>query len=749
MDRKIDVNDKIDQVVSRLREDAAQLFDTKLTFSSDAKCRVLTTIDDKVSIFVSDNNYKEGAYTLYSKSKSSHKLCVIIYDELDNNLHSQNNPDNIPTLYISDVEDDSFLDRIKIYFEVVSEGKNIPSFKQIQAETTERIKLEYIKNNSLRVHVRKATKMWTKYITFNKIYKKWSDQELEQAWWEKNILDATMTTQRSNTQDKTDTNVGGIFKPTFIFDTSDGKKECYPDLDELLKSKDSGLDEYVFNRYQEIDIAYVRRIFLEFLLFMKSNKFEKPKMLLQLLNLIEQEISGLRKVNNNLIDLDISKSIHRYIEIIYIYYDAFKNDQDFLKNKIVFVKTYIKHLINDQKFRWLIDVAEYLMLYKKITKDYFEDEVSTLIEQLESRQETSESSTDVYLLEPCIKTIQSLKEYKGMEYNAEEKLAEIQYKRAHQAMSKGSYLYGTVLLKKGIEILEEAKLKGIYKEKIKSWSNILQKWAPQAQKELKPIPSKVPISSELTKRIEAAINSYITQLKKLSLKNRILTFFVHNTYFIGEEEFLKGYENYEQTDVMSRIEVTLLRGNNITASNEEEMRREQKEFIYYSMIIGDQVENFASIFDKAIGKLFTINDLIDYLNNSEAVHPDDLKFIKCGLELFDLKQYAASVHILLPVIERFFRMLMEVMGKDAKPKSGGNIERNISLDTMIKDSIEVGFPKDAARFFRFFISNKFGYNLRNDVIHSLHEFEVVNYRKNAILVLWCVLFCYVNLKRID
>ena len=739
MDRKIDVNDKIDQVVSRLREDAAQLFDTKLTISSDAKCRILTTIDDKISIFVSDNNYKEGAYTLYSKSESNHGLCVIVSNKLGNNLHSQTNLDNIPTLYISTVEDKSFWDKIRIYFEVVLENEEIPSFKQIQAKTIECIKPEYIKNNLLIICVNKAARIWMKYITFNKIYKKWSDQELEQAWWEKHILSATMTTQKSSTQ--ADKSNRDTLRSTFIFDTSDGKKEYCPHI-----------DEYIFNRYQEIDVAYVKRIFLEFLLFMKSNKFEKSKMLKQLLDVLEQEISDFKKVNNNLIDLDISRSIHRYIGIIDIYHKEFKNDQNFLDNKIVFVKTHIKDLINDKKFRWLIDIAEYLMLYKKTTKHYFEDQVDLLIEQLESKQETFESSANVYLREPCIKTIQSLKEYKDIEYNAEEKLAYIQFERAQKVVSKGSYLYGTVLLKEGIKILEKANFKGIYKEKINSWSSILKEWSLQAHKELKPIQLKMPISSELIKKIETANNNYITQLKKLSLKDRIPTFFVHNTYFIDEEEFLKGYKKYKQENLISNIKIEttqFIDATNVVVPKNDKEKIEQREFMYYSMIIGYQIENFTSIFDKVVGKLFKLNDIIDYLSNSEVVHADDLKFIKYGLELFGSKQYAASVHILLPIIERFFRMLMEVMDKDAKYKSSGNIERNVSLDKMIKDSVEVGFSKGTARFFRFFISNKFGYNLRNDVIHSLHEFEVVNDRKNAILVLWCVLFCYVNLKRVD
>ncbi len=731
MDRKIDGNDKIDQVVNRLRKDVTQLSDAKIEISSDSKCKVLTTVDNIMSIIVSDNNHEEDAYTFYSKSKSNHRLCVIVFDELDSGSCSKHNQDNIPTLYISTVENDSFLDKIRIYFEVVLENEEIPSFKQIQEKTIECIKPEYIKNNLLIMYVNKAARIWRKYITFNKIYKIWSDQELEQAWWEKHILSATMTTQKSSTQ--ADKSNRDTLKSTFIFDMSDGKKEYCPHI-----------DEYIFNRYQEVDVAYVKRIFLEFLLFMKSNKFEKSKMLKQLLSTLEQEISDFKKINNNLIDLDISRSIHRYIGIIDIYHKEFKNDQNFLDNKIVFVKTHIKNLIDDKKFRWLIDIAECLVLYKETTECYFEDQVDLLIEQCQDllMQENCVNQ------EHCINIVKLLKKYRGKGYNAEEKLAEIQYERAHQAMSKGSYLYATVLLREGLKILEKANFKGIYREKIQNWSNILKEWSLLAKKELKSIP-KAQVSSESIKQIEAANNNCIAQLEKLNLKDRISSFFVHNTHFIDENTFLGLYKKYYKTSIISHFESTQFTDDGIVVPKNNKEKLDKEEFMFYSVIIRCYVENFTSLFDRVIGTLFTLNDIIGYLSNSDSIHEDDLKFIKYGLELFDSKQYAASVHILLPIIERFFRMFMKNMGKDVKYKTGGGLESNASLDTMIKDSVEAGFPKDAARFFRFFLSNKFGYNFRNRATHLLLKFEAVNHRTNAILVIWCVLFCYVNLKRVD
>ena len=71
--------------------------------------------------------------------------------------------------------------------------------------------------------------------------------------------------------------------------------------------------------------------------------------------------------------------------------------------------------------------------------------------------------------------------------------------------------------------------------------------------------------------------------------------------------------------------------------------------------------------------------------------------------MFKIEKYAAGNHLAFHLLERFFRIINESIGKDTKHKARG-VEYNVSLDDMIKDSDQVGFPKHLIRFFRYFFT---------------------------------------------
>ncbi len=130
------------------------------------------------------------------------------------------------------------------------------------------------------------------------------------------------------------------------------------------------------------------------------------------------------------------------------------------------------------------------------------------------------------------------------------------------------------------------------------------------------------------------------------------------------------------------------------------------------------------------------------LNNSENITMDDVENISRGFGLCVTKKYVASLNTLLPLIEKLFKILMTTIEVDSKNKDN-------ELNAMIVDSVEVGLPKNAAVLIKLLAANISADNFSDYVIHSLNEFKGKSKRQNAVLLLWCTFFCYLNIKRIN
>ena len=102
---------------------------------------------------------------------------------------------------------------------------------------------------------------------------------------------------------------------------------------------------------------------------MNSSKILKPAVFFDLLKLIEEEIKFIKDncSRSEFLYQNISKLMHRYIEILDFYKDALNTEKKFIVEKISYVNNYIDELWSCKQYRWLFDISKYIRSYSQIT----------------------------------------------------------------------------------------------------------------------------------------------------------------------------------------------------------------------------------------------------------------------------------------------------------------------------------------------------------------------------------------------
>lgn len=697
---------------------------------------LLKKINDETCILYSQNseenaiigfpNMKEDLINIYKEYSSKTSLVVLIaeYDEKTSKYFAEN---ETPILYAYDLEHSSYTGFIVNYFLISNIG--LPCFNEVQEKV-----LEHCMENPEH-YGHKASSFIAKYRNYNYALKRWTDDEIKKSSWEIQIFNSVLKTAKGGYGNKSFE--GQTFAPLSTYKLKDGTEVHNPDL-EKLKQED-GLDDYVFSRYQNVEFVLFKRRYLEFLLFSNSKRVKRPEVFNNLLLLLEKEIQYLRNNKDKIshTDLHISELMKRYIEVINNYYSSFSTE--YLEERERYIKDYIDTLEKNKCYRWIIDIPRFLELYPKVLK-LLENEIDRIIDLLFQGETFFNDQKNSSLQEGCLEGIATLKKIKKEDFDLNTHLAEVKYQHALQMVAQGSYLGGVSLLESAINLLKSSDGK---KERIKEFSELHRKWAKIAPTEMKRIETKIEIPYS---EIEEERNQYISLIADIkNVEDRIGYFFRDANVLITEEAFQKLLESTKQ-GIAAHIPRTVLGEiGTVKRPLSDEDQDEMYEFQWYGTIIAPYLDKIIYLFSNFLDKnIFSLDDIINSIEKNEAIQKDDKLFLKEGIELFRIERFAASSYILFHLIERFFRLISAEVNQDIKYKSRG-VEFNVSLDDLIKDSAEHSFPKSLVRFFRYFFSRVDGINLRNTMAHSLTDYNFLNSKGIALVMLWSTLICYNNL----
>lgn len=113
--------------------------------------------------------------------------------------------------------------------------------------------------------------------------------------------------------------------------------------------------------------------------------------------------------------------------------------------------------------------------------------------------------------------------------------------------------------------------------------------------------------------------------------------------------------------------------------------------------------------------------IIVRLYQSPVFRDDRKHILRCGVEAYIRGDHISAVHVLIPQVEQAFRSLLSMTGRNIykRPRKHGGIDLKM-LDDLLRDPVTTQvFGPDCVRYFKTLLSDRRGWNLRNDVCHGL------------------------------
>lgn len=125
--------------------------------------------------------------------------------------------------------------------------------------------------------------------------------------------------------------------------------------------------------------------------------------------------------------------------------------------------------------------------------------------------------------------------------------------------------------------------------------------------------------------------------------------------------------------------------------------------------------------------LLSSKDVLDYLYGSPAFTEVKKPFIELGLKYYFQESYINCIHILVPQIEDIIRTIIDLAGGSIlKPVRTGGFNYKI-LDELLRDDVFLNiFGENVCFYLRVLLTDKRGWNIRNNLCHGLIHFEMLN-----------------------
>jgi len=633
--------------------------------------------------------------------------------EIVGDIHSK----KLGFIQISDPTNDAGVNLVVRYLEFLSRptptlDKIISEFEEVSSETGEH-------------YEHKCSTLLFNYVNFNGVRQFLAKDDGEKLLWEATLITAVIRNEKSIRGNSTSEDVP-LFNPLYSYETEGGKTVSHPDLQQI---DNDSVKAYFLQRLETSQIPYLRRRYLEFLIYFRYPKLIKPDCFKDLILALQQCISWTESKSGkfNFPEMKITELLQRVVEVLDRYFSAF--DDGFKESVYNYYFEKVEHFRVQKHYRWTLDLARFVLLYKNL-HTFLKSKISYFISLAEDGLKASISQSNLSITESYINLVSDLKIFDNqLDFDRNLELAALYEKEAKTRANLGSKQVGCHFLELSIACLQKAK--SDQKDKIRELKKLYEQYAKDALSELKKIEIKMDMSPILQER-----ERYLAHLEKISTPvERIGAYFSDSNLLIDESFFLDLCKKANQ-GLSGMIPPTIVgeRGTVAKPTSPEE-EQEIREFSLYGNCSIVYLEKIFFILDGSLKKqFFCESDFRTYVEKLD-IQPELKEFYYEAFSLFFEGHYLASVSVILPVIERLFRLLQKRSNEDVKFKKSG-VEYNVSLDAMIANSVESGMPLNVIRFSRYLLTQAAGVNLRNEIFHGFSEFKTVNQRYYAILVIW-------------
>ena len=119
--------------------------------------------------------------------------------------------------------------------------------------------------------------------------------------------------------------------------------------------------------------------------------------------------------------------------------------------------------------------------------------------------------------------------------------------------------------------------------------------------------------------------------------------------------------------------------------------------------------------------------LLDFIFKSLIFEDTKKNIVRTGISAFLEEEYYSSIHLLIPQIEAAIRSLVELMGEAILRRSRqGGLQLRTLDDLLREECVENCFGIDSTFYFRVLLTDKRGWNMRNDVCHGISPSSAFN-----------------------
>ncbi len=149
---------------------------------------------------------------------------------------------------------------------------------------------------------------------------------------------------------------------------------------------------------------------------------------------------------------------------------------------------------------------------------------------------------------------------------------------------------------------------------------------------------------------------------------------------------------------------------------------------YISLAYSEHLEFWSFYLERALDGLREHfapgpDELLEVLEQSPLFGEHNQVLARRGLHAYLEDDHVAAVHVLVPTIEAAIRALLEKLDRPVwrAPRKGPDEERHvILLDELLRDpALEECMGENAATYLRMLLSDRRGWNVRNNVCHGL------------------------------
>lgn len=387
-----------------------------------------------------------------------------------------------------------------------------------------------------------------------------------------------------------------------------------------------------------------------------------------------------------------------------------------LKNIINLVNTVIDSLYTNAQYRWILDLAEIiLMVYEKQKSLFDENYLDNLNNRLDFIQENYKQNNDFHLQRETLKILDTLTRLRKQKNNTPIiKIAESFIDEAKRRIADKNYLSAAHFYEMALREYMKTPDKEMVK-KLKTEVRKCYKSAVQGE-EFKQIGGQITIPQ---KDLDNIYNYFVSQP---TLRDAL---YLLGASFIPDIETAKENvkKELQKSIFMQFAKITPL-SNDLKVveinTEDEKFNWRLNNYLITSVSINSYLVIGRILDTLRQQKKLSLRTLMKYFDDWGFMEPKNISIIEIGLERYFKQDYVSALYILVPQFESTLRNLLFNAGIDVtsfKVKTGTFEEKPFGF--LFQEDVKKALGNNLIKYIAVVMVEKTGLNLRNEVAHGL------------------------------